>query len=120
MADFTLTAFPPGTAVEVFERSDFPAVPLVPQGAPGGRTPVTTGTVDSSGDLALTGLDTGVPYLAYAKVGDVHRYVRFWVAPAEDSPVVIYDSDDAPVSGKRLVVRLDGSGDVDSLEVEDA
>jgi len=78
MATVTLTSFPAGASVSVYNRSDFPAVPAVPSGAPTGLTAVFTDTVGSNGELAVTGLADETRYVAYYN----SRYVSFGTPPA--------------------------------------
>jgi hypothetical protein len=116
MATFNLTAYPPGTAVKVYERSDFPAVPSTPTAAPSGLTEVFSGTIGSDGSVTVTDLDYDTVYLAYG----ASRYVRFKTGVAPEPPVVeIVDADGEPVTGKHLKITLDAEGAVDTTEVVD-
>lgn len=83
--NFTLSAspnVPQGATVKVFERADFPSVPLVPQGAPPASGEVFSGTMGAS-SLEVTGLTSDTRYVAHAQVGGTDRYVQFQTVAAD-------------------------------------
>lgn len=82
MASFTLTGgpFPNGTNPVVYSgtaRHD--------QGGPPVGVPLTFSTVSNS-TVTFTGLENFIPYVAYAQVDGVDRYVSFIVVPTTIGP----------------------------------
>jgi hypothetical protein len=68
--------FPVGTNVSVYRRSDFPTVPPIPSGAPGGAVAVAGPVaVGADGRATFTGLNDLTEYLVYAATPD--RWTRF-------------------------------------------
>ncbi|WCB94498.1 lipase [Baekduia alba] len=79
MASVTLKndRFPAGTSVSAYLRSDLPAMPDPPSGAPSGPVAVSTGLVGADGSLSFSGLADGAKYVAYAQVSGQDRFVQF-------------------------------------------
>lgn len=66
--------FPPGTDVDAYPASNWLTLP--PSGAPVGSA-ADEATVDESGNVAFSGLDSDADYYAVAQVGAVYRYISF-------------------------------------------
>jgi hypothetical protein len=75
--------FPTGTNVGAYLRTQWPAVPVNPSGAPTGAA-VETAAVAADGTLTYTTLADDTVYVAYAEVSATHRLIAF-IGPEADA-----------------------------------
>lgn len=77
--------FPAGATVKAYKRSNFPAIPATPSGAPVGSQDASA-TVASDGSVTFTGLTDNTAYVLYAASPD--RYATFSTPDATSSSAV--------------------------------